>query len=166
MARPNPIRAIMESELPTKTYQRQKLYRPRPSEVIYSYNIINKYIFDSQLHRPDIYMKSHLRKIWGCCSWLDRKQYTGSYCYIQLSDKWFCPQWFLNTLAHEMVHQWQWDIYRWEHENYFDRKMYENSGAHGPSFYVWRDKFADYGLYLKTAHGQKRWFKHQDFNRC
>ena len=23
-----------------------------------------------------------------------------------------------------------------------------------------------YGLNLKTAHGQKRWFKHQDFTRC
>jgi hypothetical protein len=166
MARPNPIRAIMESELPTKTYQRQKLFRPRPSEVVYAYNIINRHIFDSQLNRPDIYVKSHLRKIWGCCSWLDRKQYTGSYCYIQLSDKWFCPQWFYQVLAHEMVHQWQWDVYRWDHENYFDRKMYEKSGAHGPSFYAWRDRFAEYGLNLKTSHGQKRWFKYQDFAKC
>jgi hypothetical protein len=166
MARPNPIKSIMAVELPSITYQRRKLFRPNDEDVIYAYNIINKYIFENQLDRPDIYVKSHLRGMWGCCAWLDKKQYTGSYCYIQISDKYFCQQWFMNTLAHEMVHQWQWDIYRWDHENYFNRKMYEGSGAHGPSFYAWRERFADFGLNLKTAHGQKRWFKHQDFARC
>jgi hypothetical protein len=166
MARPNPINRIMEAELPSKTYQRQKLYRPDPAEVVYAYNVINRHVFGGQLHRPDIYVKSHLRRIWGSCSWLDRKQYTGSYCYIQLSDKYFCQQWFYQVLAHEMVHQWQWDIYRWDHEDYFDRKMYEKSGAHGPSFYAWRERFEHYGLNLKTSHSQRRWFLHQDFNRC
>ena len=166
MARPNPINRIMEAELPTKTYQRRKLYRPDPAEVVYAYNIINRHVFDGKLNRPDIYIKSHLRRIWGCCVWLDRRQYTGSHCYIQLSDKYFCQQWFLNTLAHEMVHQWQWDIYRWDHEEYFDRKMYTSSGAHGPSFYAWKERFEHYGLHLKTSHSQRRWFMHQDFDWC
>ena len=166
MARPNPIKRIMEAELPSRTYQRRKLYRPDPAEVVYAYNVINRHVFGGQLRRPDIYVKSHLRRIWGSCSWLDRKQYTGSYCYIQLSDKYFCQQWFYQVLAHEMVHQWQWDIYRWDHEEYFDRKMYEKSGAHGPSFYAWRERFGHYGLNLKTSHSQRRWFMHQDFNRC
>ena len=166
MARPNPVRAIMQADLPSKTYQRQKLYRPKNSDVIYAYNIINRHVFDNQLRRPDIYIKSHLRKIWGCCVWMSHKQYTGSHCVIQLSDKYFCEQWFMNVLAHEMVHQWQWDVYRWDHEEYFERKMYRASGAHGPSFFAWKDRFAALGLNLKTGHGQKRWFQYQDFTKC
>ena len=91
---------------------------------------------------------------------------TGSYCELLLMDKFITVQWFVAILAHEMAHQYQWDIYRWEHLDYYGRPMYENSGAHGPSFHAWRDHFADYGLHLKIAHGQKRWFKHQDFRKC
>jgi hypothetical protein len=165
MARPNPIRAIMEADLPSKTYQRRKQFRPTVSNVIYSYNIINRHIFDGVLHRPEIRLLS-LRKVWGVCNWFENRQYSGSFCRIDLMDKWFCPQWFLNTLAHEMVHQYQWDIYRWEHIDLYGRPMYEKSGAHGPSFHVWKDRFAEYGLHLKLSYGQKRWFKHQDFTRC
>ena len=165
MARPNPIRTIMESPLPSKTYQRRKLFRPTASDAIYAYNIINRHVFDGVLHRPEIRLSS-LRKAWGTCSWHDTKQYTGSFCRIELMNKWFCPQWFMNTLAHEMVHQYQWDIYRWDHLDFYGRPIYEKSGAHGPSFYMWRERLAEYGLHLKIAHGQKRWFKHQDFTRC
>ena len=165
MARPNPVRAIMEAELPSLTYQRRKLFRPGPDEVIYAYNILNRHVFDNALKRPDIHVKS-IRKAWGHCRWFYNKQPSGSYCVISLMDKWFCSQWFLNTLAHEMVHQYQWDIYRWEHLDLYGRPMYEQSGAHGPSFYAWRDRFADYGLNLKISHGQRRWFKYQDFTKC
>ena len=44
--------------------------------------------------------------------------------------------------------------------------MDKHSGAHGPDFFMFRERFAYYGLNLKTAHGQKRWFKHQDFTKC
>ena len=47
-----------------------------------------------------------------------------------------------------------------------NKKMPSNSGNHGPSFYSWRSRFAEHGLSLKIAHGQKRWFKHQDFKKC
>jgi hypothetical protein len=131
----------------------------------------HRHIFDNTLTRPEIDLYQ-MQKTWGLCHWIDQRQKSaswgkqGTWCRISLNDKWFCPQWFMNTLAHEMVHQWQWDVYRWDHENYFDRKMRLDSGAHGPSFHAWRDRFADYGLYLKTSYGQKRWFQHQDFNRC
>lgn len=165
MARPNPIRAIMQADLPGLTYQKRKLFRPTADTVIYSYNIINRYVFDNQLRQPEIRL-GVTRKAWGLCQWFDQPQTTRSYCRIQLSDKWFCQQWFLNTLAHEMAHQYQWDIYRWEHLDYYGRPMCDDSGGHGPSFFMWRDRFDHYGLTLKTAYGQRRWFKHQDFSRC
>lgn len=165
MARPNPIRAIMEQPLPSITYQRRKSFRPTDSDVRYTYNLLNKHIFDNQLARPDI-TQGRLIKCWGICEWHPEQQKYGTNCTIKISDKWFCHQWFVNTLAHEMVHQYQWDIYRWDYIDYFGKDIYQNSGGHGPSFYMWRDKFEHYGLKLKVSFGQRRWFKHQDFTKC
>ena len=165
MARPNPLRTLMFAPLPSITYQRRKLFRPTEYDVLYAYKIINYYVFDNQLRQPEIEIGQTYR-YWGYCQWNDTKQYTGSYCKIKISDKWFCQQWFLNTLAHEMVHQYQWDIYRWEYQDAYHRNMDVRSGGHGTSFFIWRDIFEHYNLTLKTAFGQKRWFKHQDFRRC
>lgn len=165
MARPNPIRKIMAQELPSITYQKRKSFRPSEDDIIYAYNLINKYVFDGVLKRPQIKQGS-LKQAWGYCQWLHQEQDTGSWCQIRLMDKWFCSQWFMNTLAHEMVHQYQWDHYRWDHLEYYGRNMCESSGAHGPSFYMWRERFEYYDLKLKISFGQRRWFRHQDFTKC
>jgi len=165
MARPNPIRNIMEAELPSITYQRRKSFRPRDSDIIYAYNILNRYVFDNQLRQPEL-ITGQMRNCLAYCQWLNYENYNGSWTIIKLSDKWFCQQWFMNTLAHEMVHQYQWDIGRWQYIDAHGRDIYQNSGAHGPSFYEWRDQFAHYGLTLKVSFGQRRWFRHQDFNKC
>lgn len=164
MARPNPVRRIMESSLPGITYQRRKSFRPGDEDINYAFNILNRYIFDNTLVRPEI-RKGTLRRAWGICTWSQVEHDSGSWCDIKLMDKWFCAQWFLNTLAHEMIHQYQWDVYRWEHLDYYGRPMYENSGAHGPTFYEWRDRFEHYGLTLKMSFSQRRWFKYQDFTK-
>lgn len=165
MARPNPIRKIMTAELPSRTYQRRKSFRPTDDDVIYAYNLVNKYVFDGVLTKPEITQKS-LRNMMGFCQWLPESQESGSWCRIGLMDKWFCPQWFMNTLAHEMVHQYQWDVYRWQHLEQYGRGMCESSGAHGPTFYAWRERFEHYGLTLKISFGQRRWFRHQTFTKC
>ena len=165
MARPNPIRKIMSQPLPMISEQRRKCFRPTNKEVIYAYNILNKYLFDNTLYRPNIEL-GRLRKTWGYCLWQKEQQDTGSYCTIKLSDKWFSPQWCVNVLAHEMVHQYQWDLHRWQHREEFGREINLNSAAHGPSFFAWRGFMSDFGLDLKTSHGMKRWFKHQDLSRC
>jgi hypothetical protein len=165
MARPNPIRSIMAQPLPSITYQRRKSFRPTNADVTYAYHIINRYVFDGVLTKPTV-EQGRIPKCWGTCYWLEQEQRNGSWCRIKLVDKWFCPQWFMNTLAHEMVHQYQWDIDRWDHIDYYGRDIHQNSGGHGPSFYTWRDRFKHYGLNLKISFGQKRWFKHQDFTKC
>jgi len=162
MARPNPIRAIMEAPLPSITYQRRLQFRPSYADINYAYNICNRYLFDNRLRKPVIEQGSR-RQTWGFCQWEEDYDNTGSYCTISIMDKWFCPQWFIQTLAHEMVHQYQWDIHRFEYHN---GKMDKKSGAHGPDFFMFRERFDHYGLYLKQWYGQKRWFKHQDFRKC
>jgi len=161
MARPNPIRAIMAAPLPSITYQKRRGFRVGPEDVKYAYRIINRYVFDNQLRMPEI-STGITRDYWGMCIGNIHAQPTGSYCTIKLSDKWFCPQWFMNVVAHEMAHQYQWDIDR------YDRATLglEPIMSHGPTFFAWRDRFDHYGLTLKTANGQKRWFAHQDFHKC
>ncbi len=161
MARPNPIRRIMQSTLPSVSYQRQKLFRPSLHDVKYAYKILNRHVFDNQLRMPPIKL-GITRGYWGMCIGNCFETASRTFCNFQLSDKYFCVQWFMNTLAHEMVHQYQWDI---------DGDHRQHAGleplmSHGPSFFAWRDTMDYYGLNLKTAHGQKRWFIYQTFDRC
>jgi hypothetical protein len=88
MARPNPIRAIMEAELPSITYQRRMQFRPSYADINYVYNICNRYLFDNRLRRPIITQGSR-RQTWGFCEWENELQDTGSYTTIKLMDKWF-----------------------------------------------------------------------------
>lgn len=163
MPRPNPIRSIMEAPLPSLSYQKRLGFRPSQADLEYAYKMINRHCFDNQLSRPVLEMGT-VRKAWGYCVWETSKQSNDSYCRIRLMDKWFCPQWFINTLAHEMVHQYQWDIDRWAR---YDRGLTKDiQGSHGPSFFAHRERLAHYGLKLKTAHRMKKWLKYQDFDRC
>lgn len=86
----------------------------------------------------------------------------GSYCKIRMMDKWYCPQWMVTTLAHEMAHQYQWDIIGPEREyNGKDWLM-----SHGPSFFQFRNRLAEHHIPLKTSHSTRCWFKHQDMFKC
>jgi hypothetical protein len=151
----------MQSELPPVSAQRRLPYRPSQREVHRTYDLINRYVFNNRLTRPQITL-GRTKGYWGMCigSWTETRP--GTYVTIKLSDKWYCPQWFINTLAHEMVHQYQWDVDSIEREQ---RGLY-GLMSHGPSFFMFRDDLERYGISLKTAHGRKRWFKHQDFTKC
>jgi hypothetical protein len=165
MARLNPVKRIMEAPLPSITYQRRKQFRPGPADITYAYNIINRHVFKSQLQMPKITV-GRVGRAWGTCQWHYNELKSGSYCELWLADKWYCPQWFMNTLAHEMVHQYQWDVYRWDHLDYYGKEMATESHGHGPSFFAWRDEFEYYGLNLKSWFRQRKWFKFQDFTKC
>ena len=79
-----------------------------------------------------------------------------------MMDKWFCKQWLIATLAHEMCHQYQWDILG-------PIRLDEGKQpilSHGPSFFVFRDKLAQHGIRLKSHYGMRRWLKYQNFQKC
>lgn len=167
MARPDLITRYMTAGLPCISEQKRLPFRPEPYEVDALYRVINRNIFDNQLTQPDMTVGT-MKRAWGRCLWLPTRQRRsswgkwGTWCQIELMDKWISPQWFCATLAHEMVHQWQWDIYRWEHRKELGREMNTESGAHGPSFHLWKQSLADWGIPLKLAHSQKRWYCSQD----
>lgn len=153
---------MMYLPLPAVHEQKKLAYRPTAKDVKHVYKLLNEHVFDNELYMPTIHLVARCRQYWGMCMGETKKHKTGSFCEIRLMDKWFCPQWFVTTLAHEMVHQYQWDVLGPEREkNGKDWLM-----SHGPSFFQFRENLEYHGISLKTAHSQRRWFQHQNLFRA
>lgn len=171
MSRPNLVTQYLNAPLPTVMEQKKFPFRPNVTEVDSLYRAINRCVFDNQLTQPEITLYS-LKDCWASCSWELLRQRrsswgkSGTWCTIQLNDKWYSPQWMVTILAHEMVHQWQWDVYRWQHLKRNKREMFLLSGAHGPSFHSWRGKMEEWGIWLKITYSDTSWWRHQDLFRC
>lgn len=152
LAKPHPLKQLMQTPLPPISYQKKQLYRPTLREVRFHYSILNKYIFKNQLIMPPIEI-GICRNYWGMCSGSYYQTKKGTFCKIKLTDKWFCVQWLINTLAHEMAHQYEWDV--------LDKTM-----THRQSFFIWRDELAKFNIDLKISHSHHKWFQYQDLSRC
>lgn len=157
------LRDLMTDELPPLTYQRKISYYTNIREVKALYRLINATIFNDRLVMPKIYVRPRLQGMWGQCYGADTMyQKNKSRCVILLADRWYCRQWLIMGLAHEMVHQYQWDIYSKTRA----RKGLEPIMSHGPSFYIWRRKLKKYGIPLKEYNDHDRWFKTQHLFKC
>ena len=153
----------MDEPLPGLYQQKRLLFRPDIYDMIAIYRTLNYAIFDNELNMPRMRLAPRCRTYWGICmASYDKDAYTKSYCTIKMMDKWFCRQWFITVLAHEMSHQYQWDILGEER----NKEGKESIMSHGPSFFYHRDRMAEHGISLKTSHSQGKWFKHQDFFKC
>lgn len=165
MSKNSQLYQLMTEELPSMSFQKRLKYRTSHREVLALYKIINLEIFDNQLPVPKIEVVPRCRKYWGICMANEVHpdyEYFKSNCTIRLMDKWYCKQWLITTLAHEMCHQYQWDI-----EGF--NRIKEGKDplmSHGPSFFIWRDKLKEHGIPLKTAHRMKKWFTHQSMFKC
>lgn len=161
----NNLRELMKEDLPNRTFQKKLSYRTSEREVLALFNLLNKEVFSDTLPIPDIHVMARCRKYWGYCIAKshslseDKKK---SNCIIRLSDKWYCRQWLILILAHEMCHQYQWDVLG--HQRIKEGK--EPIMSHGPSFFIFREKLGKYGIPLKRALGTGQWFKHQNLFKC
>lgn len=154
---------LMREEFPSVAYQKKLLYRTDHAEVTALFRLINKTIFNNKLPMPEIEVMPRCRKYWGYCyGEPTRIKGRRSSCKIRVMDKWFCRQWLIMVLAHEMCHQYQWDILGDKRL----RKGLEPIMSHGPSFYIFRDRLAKYGIPLKRYQRTKKWFKTQNLFKC
>jgi hypothetical protein len=154
---------LMREELPPIAYQKRLCYRTDYDEVVALYRLINKTIFNNKLIMPEIEVMPRCRKYWGMCyGSLTMPTKSKSYCKIRLMDKWYCRQWLINVLAHEMCHQYQWDIEGMKRLN----KGKEPIMSHGPSFFIFREKLKKHGICLKGAHSKRKWFLYQNLFKC
>lgn len=149
---------IMSLPLPSMTEQKRLHFRPSARQIHHVYELLNYHVFNEKLKKPHIMIAPRRQKYWGMCIGNLDIQKTGSFCTIELMDKWISVQWMVATIAHEMVHQYQWDIMGPKRFN--EGKDFLMS--HGPSFFTFREKLEHYMIPLKTAHSQRKWYKHQD----
>lgn len=155
---------LMLENIPDINYQKKQEYRTSRREIIGLFKLINKEIFNNKLSVPEFRILQRSTDYYGLCS---AKHFvptsgTRSNCIITMSNKWYCKQWLIMTLAHEMVHQYQWDIHSF-------KRMKEGRNpimSHGPSFFAFREKLQKYGIPLRREYCMKKWFKHQNFFRC
>ena len=153
---------MMNLPLPSIYEQKRLIFRPTLKDARHVYMQLNEHVFGNELRMPTMYVVPRCRKYWGMCMGEVELFGTGSHCEIKLMDKWFCPLWFVAVIAHEMVHQHQWDI---------ESPIREQEGkpsvmSHGPTFFRFRDSLLKHDIPLKTAHSQRKWFKHQDLFKC
>jgi len=153
------LKKLMDEPLPSKSLQRTKPYRPKMKEVKALFRLINREIFYNRLPMPKFELKRLKDCIGICAGGEGPVRKTKSYCTIYLADRYYCRQWFISTLAHEMVHQYQWDVY----SNILVKRGYPRHMSHGPTFYLWRKKLSKYNIALKsTTLKDKHWFHKQD----
>jgi hypothetical protein len=157
------LKSLMSERLPSLTYQRKFSYRTDIREVKALYRLINATIFNDRLAMPKILVKSRLQAKWGECYGIDVPYETHkSRCVISIADRWYCRQWLIMTIAHEMCHQYQWDIIS-KHRN---RQGLPSLMSHGPTFFQWRNQLKKHGIPLKTSSDNIKWFKKQQLFKC
>jgi hypothetical protein len=156
------IYEYMNAKLPSISSQKKLSYRTNEDELFILFSALNIQVFDSSLPIPKFKFIKRTVNHWGLCEGeeitLDDKI---SNCIIHLSDKWYCKQWLLTHLAHEMCHQHQWDVLSKERM----RKKLKPIMSHGPTFLQFRPKLAELGIPLKSkGHSMRLWWKNQDIN--
>lgn len=149
------IALFMQHDLPSVTEQRAKPFRPTEGQARYYFRLLNLLIFGNRLRLPKITVR-RLHGAWGQC-----RGDENLVCEIDLTDRFYCRQWFLIVLAHEMCHQYQWEVLGQQRVRRGRRPIM----SHGPSFFIFRESLRRFGIPLKTAVRTQRWFLLQDFSR-
>lgn len=102
------------------------------------YDSINRAVFAGVLERPRLVINNY-KDMWGECEGAKRGSRHGP-CYvkcIRINRDWPNMKKLINVLAHEMIHQWEWERL--------------GTMTHGLSFYAWQDRLANRGLQLYTV---------------
>jgi hypothetical protein len=100
------------------------------------YNAINRTVFNGQLTRPKIVIRDYNKNFWGECEgmYVDNRPV----CKVIRMHRWIPnSKIFIRVMAHEMVHQWE-----------FEKGPY-NRMTHGKrTFWSWKPECARWGINL------------------
>lgn len=163
MAKKSTLVKLMQRKLPDIDYQKRLSYRTSHKEVTSLFKILNKEVFNEKLPTPKFVILQRTPCYWGMCVATSfQPKANESVCLIKIPDKWFCKQWLITILAHEMCHQYQYDIDGLKRM----KQGLDPIMSHGPSFFKFKDKLLKCGISLKREHGKADWFKHQNLFKC
>ena len=125
-------------------------YFPTDAVAVRWYNILNQSLFENKLTRPQLIVKrlrgckGQLHMDWdarysrkGTCNQNHIPYHNPTFSYvIELHHRFDTWRVFIETLAHEMVHQWQVQIQK------------DPTANHNKNFFAWREKFSKYKMDL------------------
>ena len=144
----------MQAPLPSKIKQRKRCFIPDKELGRYVYAALNNAIFEDKLSKNTAIMYRRLAHTWGLCTQFEPDLPGGSrYCKIRLDYRFFCVQWFVTILAHEMVHAYQWEVLQCG---------LDCSEDHNETFYAFVDPLKEVGIPLKEQYNVIEWFATQD----
>jgi hypothetical protein len=114
-------------------------FRPTIADCREVFRNVNRNVFNNELKMPNFRLV-YSKEFWGeCIGDLD----DNTKCLIKINKSFLSKRLFVYTLAHEMVHQWEWLV----HDNM----------THGPKFFQWRDEMAKYGIVLSRKYRIKHY---------
>lgn len=108
-------------------------YHPTKEDIDYWFKLINRTIYLGELTPFPIIKIRRMQCMWGCVFYDDKIR--KSNLELHMMNRYPSKRFFVEVLAHEMVHKWQMDINI-------------DSGNHNKHFYSWREKYAEHGLNL------------------
>lgn len=115
------------------------VYETTEGDCIYWFHVINREIFEGILTFPDkLDIRWRRKKMYAyhLTEWnLDGSVYRTT---LAMSKKYRSKQFFIEVLAHEMVHHWQ--------------ALVGEPVGHGPSFMAWKEKFNSKGIPLERGY--------------
>ena len=114
-------------------------FRPTIQDCREIWTNINRNVFNNELKMPSFRLV-YTKAFWGECQGVIDDQ---TKCKIKINKSFLSKRLFINTIAHEMVHQWEW--------------LTNENMTHGPQFFLWRDQLAIYNITLSRCYRIKHY---------
>jgi hypothetical protein len=116
--------------------QTQEIFIPTRTIITRWFNILNEEIFNNTIHP---FYEIEIKRKQGChAEHIPLEDGCGNiYATLSINENFINKNEFLYTLAHEMIHQWQW--------------MELNQSDHGKTFWKWKSKLAQFEIPLGVS---------------
>ena len=114
-------------------------FRPTISDCREIWSNINRNVFNGELKMPSFRLV-YTKAFWGECQGVLNDQ---TKVKMKINKSFLSKRLFINTMAHEMVHQWEW--------------LNNENMTHGPQFFLWREQLANYNITLSRCYRMKHY---------
>ena len=114
-------------------------FRPTISDCREIWHNINRNVFNGELKMPSFRLV-YTKAFWGECQGVLEDQ---TRVKMKINKSFLSKRLFINTMAHEMVHQWEW--------------LTNENMTHGPQFFLWKDQLANYNITLSRCYRMKHY---------
>jgi hypothetical protein len=104
-----------------------------------AFNNINRNVFNNELKMPSFRL-IYTKAFWGECQ---GNESDTTQVKMKINKSFLSKRLFINTMAHEMVHQWEW--------------LANENMTHGPQFFQWREQLANYNITLSRCYRMKHY---------